>query len=135
MEHMKILATYSLDKMRMPKAATEDADMTTAAMQVLAADGITKDKLLRLVLSTEKTRREKKEGSITPGTVNATVEIYHYVWEQFQVATAEKEGDEVWIYYTTFKKFESGGMRTPLNRWILSGRFKSTPILEKNVGL
>ncbi|HMS18429.1 MAG TPA: hypothetical protein PKA37_16420, partial [Planctomycetota bacterium] len=133
MVHLKELSVAALDQVRMPKAKSEDAEMRAAAFAVLKASDIPESAILRLVVTTDKVRREKREGSITPGTVQARVEMYHYVWEEFQVATAEKVGNEVWIHYTTLKKYEGGGSKTPLNRWVMAGRFKSTPIKPEHV--
>ncbi len=76
-------------------------------------------------------RKEKKEASASGGVVT----IYHYVWDQYQVATAEKdrEGPGYHIWYTTLKYFYKGGSTTPTDRWIISGRHQSNQILAENI--
>jgi hypothetical protein len=132
--HLQQLAAKGLEQVRLPRAATEDPELLRIAKEVLADPKSGAHAVRRIVVNANKVRREKKEGTITPGTVSATVEVFHYVWDEFQVATAEQVGQEFWIHYTTLKFFHSGGSRTPLQRWVISGRFKSTPILEANIG-
>ena len=47
--------------------------------------------------------------------------------------TAEKVGDEVWIYHNLLKYFHSSDSVTPQDQWILSRRFQSTQILPENL--
>ena len=58
---------------------------------------------------------------------------YDLDWEQFQAATAEAEGDKVFIWYNTLKYYHKAHRTTPVGRWILADRFKGGRILRENV--
>ncbi len=89
----------------------------------------------RLVINSQSVpRREKKEAEIkATGADSAPATIYHWVWDEFQVASAEPVGEQFFIFYNTLKFFHAGAPTTPLNRWVLSGRFKGQQILEANI--
>lgn len=128
------LAVATLDAVRMPKAASEDPELARIAAETLKKPGYGVGDWLRLVVNTEKVRHESREAWIRPGTVTTTVSYYHYVWDQFQVTTAEKVGDQVWLFANTLKRYESGDPTKKIGQWILSQRFELTPILPENVG-
>jgi hypothetical protein len=77
---------------------------------------------------------EKREGWIQPGSINITVTVYNYVWDEFQVTTAEKVGNKYFMHANRFRYYHKGAPKTPLKRWYLSQRFRSSEILEKNIG-
>ena len=53
----------------------------------------------------------------------------HLCWQEFSVATIEKDSNGgLSIWHNTFAYFTKGGATTPLNNWILSERFRSSPI-------
>ena len=79
-------------------------------------------------------RKEKTTGDINPGTVSTTVTVYHYVWDEFQVTTAEREGDEYYLFFNRMRFYHKGDNDTPTNKWILSGRHQGRKILKKNIG-
>ena len=121
-------------QVRMPKGVKQDAELLNTAKSILKGGEAKDQSIKRMVMTTKKTRREEKSGTLSgrsPNTID--VELFHYIWDEFTVATAEKNGDGWWIYYSTFKNYTSGGRRTPLNKWILSGRTKTIPILKENI--
>jgi len=132
--HLQALAVAMLDTVRMPAVASSDAELLRIAEATLKVPDYKVNAWQRLVINAPKVRRERHEGSLERGTVRSTITVHHYVWEEFQVATAEKVGDETWIFYNTLKRYESGDSTTPIGRWILSQRFESTRILPENVG-
>lgn len=81
----------------------------------------------------EKTHREETRGSISGTTTGANITASKYSWDEFQARTIEKTPDGYFIFVNNIKYFYSGGTTTPLDRWLLSGRFKSNPILEENI--
>lgn len=131
--HLQKLAVVTLDAVRMPKAATDDPELAAIAAATLKQPGYGVGDWQRLVVNTEKVRHESREAWIRPGTVTTTVSYYHYVWDQFQVTTAEKVGDTVWLFANTLKRYESGDPTKKVGSWILSQRFELTPILPENV--
>lgn len=132
--HMQSCAKQGLASVRMPKSATKDKELLAIAGKVLAREKYGAGKSLRTVINAPKKRKEKHEGSITPGTVSATIRVYHYVWDEFQVATVERVGEQCWIFYNRMRFYHKGGSTTPTGHWILADRFRSTPILEANIG-
>lgn len=131
--HLRQLAVATLDAVRMPAAASTDAELLRIAEETLKKPGYGVGAWQRLVVNTEKVKHERREAWVRGGAVAATVSYYHYVWEQFQVTTAEKVGDELWLFANTLKRYESGDPTTPVGRWILSQRFELTRILPENV--
>lgn len=119
---------------RMPAAGLAEEKYLAIARAVLADPGTGAKPAKRLVINSKQvTRREKKEAEIRPGTVTTTATIYHWVWDEFQVATAEPVGDAHYLFYNTLKLFHSGGPTTPLNRWLLADRFQGERILPENI--
>ncbi len=133
--YLQKLAVDCLDQVRMPQAASTDEGLLKIAGDTLKASDYKVAGWESMVINVDKARREKREAYIRGESANsASVEYYHYVWDQFQVTTAEREGDKVWLYATTFCNYSSGGSTTPLNRWFVSGRIQLTPILPENIG-
>jgi len=132
-QHLQQLAVSTLDAVRMPAAASTDPELLRIATETLRRPGHDVGDWQRLVINTEKVRHESREAWLRPGTVSATISYYHYVWDQFQVTTAEPRGDEVWLYANTLKRYESGDPTSKLGQWILSQRFELTRILPENV--
>lgn len=119
---------------RMPAAGLAEEQYLAIARAVLADPGTGAKPAKRLVINSKQvTRREKKEAAIRPGNVTTTATIYHWVWDEFQVATAEPVGDAHYLFYNTLKLFHSGGPTTPLNRWLLFDRFQGERILPENI--
>lgn len=131
--HLQSLAVTMLDTVRMPAAASSDPELLRIAEETLKKPDYQVGGWQRLVISAPKVRRERREASVNRGAVNTTVTGYHYVWDEFQVATAETVGDSTWIFYSTLKLYHSGDATTPIGRWVLSQRFESTRILPENV--
>jgi hypothetical protein len=131
--HLQKLAVTALDAVRMPAARATDPKLVAIAAATLRHADHGVGTVQRMVINTDLVRRERKEGWVSPGTVTTTVSVYHYVWDEFQVATAEPKGDEIWIWYNTLKHYHSGDPTTPIGRWILGTRFESTRILPANV--
>jgi len=127
---------------RMPKAATQDAELTAIARKTLASYDYVGE-VKRLVINAEKTHRTKETSEekyddidvSLSGTVtlSGTKTTYFYEWDQFQVATAEPVGDAYYVFYTTLKYFTSGATTTPLNKWIISARIQGCEIPEENI--
>jgi len=131
--HLQNLAVSTLDAVRMPAAASTDAELLQIAAETLKKPGYGVGDWQRLVINTEKVRHESREAWLRPGTVTSTISYYHYVWDQFQVTTAEKQGDEVWLFANTLKHYHSGDPTKTVGKWILSQRFELTRILPGNV--
>jgi len=129
--------TQALAGSRMPKAGMTDDKYLKIAEEVLKNPSYQIAGYKRLVINSDRVqRKEKKEADLragtSAGTVNAT--IYHWVWDEYQVATAEKDGDAWYVYFNTLKFFHQGASTTPTGRWLIGDRFQSTRILEENIG-
>ncbi|MCK5940881.1 MAG: hypothetical protein KAI24_02830, partial [Planctomycetes bacterium] len=132
------LAKSALADVRMPEPVDvpDDklAELAGIAEQVLSRDKYGVHPIQRLVVTSKLQRKEKKEGSISGTVTGARVTVYHYVWDEYRVVTAEKVGDETWLFHNTLKFFHSSDSVTPQDVWILSRRFQGTQILPENVG-
>jgi hypothetical protein len=131
--HLRQLAVTTLDAVRMPPAASTDAELLAIAEQTLKQPAYGVGPWRRLVINSALQHRERREGTLTPDTNVVRMVMHHYVWDEFQVVTAEPVGDDVWLWFQTLKRFESGDATTPIGRWIVSNRFESTRILPANV--
>ena len=121
----------------MPKAVDVDAK-TMAKLTKIARETLPRKKygthpIQRLVVTSKLSRKEKKEGDIRGTVTGASITVYHYVWDEYRVVTAEQVDGEVWIFHNTLKYYHSSDSVTPQDKWILSKRFKSTAILPENV--
>ncbi len=54
-------------------------------------------------------------------------------WDDFQVAVAEKVGDDYWIVYYTIAFATQGRSDDPLDRWYCSERAAWNRILKENI--
>ena len=120
---------------RMPKPNSTDSTLIQIAKDTLAKDKYDVYPIAKLVVNSDIRKKEEKTADIESGVVNSTVTIYHYKWDEFQVATAENVDGTYYIYFSTLKYYYSGGPTTPTDRWILSDRFQSTEIPEENIEL
>ena len=134
-DHLQKLAVACLDAVRMPAAASTDAELLRIATETLKQPSYSVPTAERIVINAAKTHHERRDGyiSVEAGATKAKVTVYTYSWDQFQVTTAEKQGDEVWLFANTLKHYESGDPTTPVGRWILAERFQITRILPENV--
>jgi len=134
-DHLQKLAVACLDAVRMPTAASTDAELVRIATETLKTPSYSVPAAERLVVNADKTHHERRDGYVTfdTGAERAKVTVHTYAWDQFQVTTAEKQGEEVWLWANTLKLFSSGDPTTPIGRWILAERFQITRILPENV--
>ncbi len=133
----------ALQVVRMPKAASTDAELIAIARKTLANPDYEVGEILRLVINSDKVSRESESSEIDIDdvdvslsgkvTMSGTETTTRYEWEQYQVTTAEPVGSKTFMFYNTLKFFTKGGTTTPLNRWLLSGRLKGKEILRENV--
>ncbi len=132
--HLKSLVRSTLSEVRMPKAASTDEKLLKIAAETLAKKKYEIAGWKGLVINSDIREEVRREAWLDPGTVRSTITFYDYKWKQFQVTTAEKVGDEYWLFSNTLKYYESGDRTTPVGEWILSRRMELTPILEENIG-
>ena len=134
---LRSLAKSALAQVRLPKPVKLDeqgmAELTKIATETLALKKYGTNKILKLVVTSKLSRKEKTEGDIRGTVTGATITTYHYVWDEYHVVTAEQVGDDVWIFYNTLKFYHSSDSVTPQDQWILSKRFQSTQILAENL--
>jgi len=134
----------AMNLVRMPEPASRDKNLLNIAKETLENPQYEIGDLKRLVINSDKNHYEKEtsedrydkadislSGDIT---LTGTRTTYFYEWDQFQVATAERESSgKHYIYYSTLKFFTKGAPTTPLNRWIVSGRIQGSEIPEENI--
>ena len=121
---------------RLPEPASTDPKLLKIAAETLARDDYEIAGWEKLVINAPLTRKVRREAWLKPGSASRTIRLdyYEYVWDQYQVTTVERVGDQLWLFANTLKLYESGDPTTPVGRWILSSRIELTPILEKNLG-
>lgn len=136
-EVLRSLARSALAEVRLPRPVSLDdkemAELTRIAQETLAKKKYGVNEIARLVVTSKISRKEKREGTIRGTTTGASITSYHYVWDEYHVVTAEKVGDEVWVYHNLLKYYHSSDTVTPQDEWILSQRFPSTQILPENL--
>lgn len=124
----------ALGLVRMPAAGITDEKYLAIARETFAnpSYGVTSPK--RMVINSKQVaRHEKKEAEIRPGTVTTTATIHHWIWDEFQVTTAEAVDGAHHLFVNTLKFFHQGAPTTPTGRWVLADRFKGEPILAENI--
>ncbi|MEQ9639789.1 MAG: hypothetical protein RIM84_07150 [Alphaproteobacteria bacterium] len=135
---MQAIAKYQSDykiavgAVRMNKGVDDD-ELREIARQVLESGRYEDIGEIVRVETTKKSRRKEERGSISGTVTGASVTSSVYEWDEFQAHTIEKHGDQYFIFHSTIKYFYSGGRKTPLDRWLVSGRFKGNPILAENI--
>ncbi len=122
----------ALDSKRMPPAQSEDPDLLAAAAEVLARPQYGFDHK-RMVINYDIQRKERTEGEIDSGTVSSTITVTHYVWDEFQTTTAEKVGEDYYLFVNEFHFYHSADHTVPTGKWILHDRFQSSQIREENI--
>lgn len=134
---LRELARASLADVRMPAPvglpANERQALEKIAAETLARKKYGTHEILSLVVTSKPQRKEKKEGTITGTVTGARVTTWHYVWDEFHVVTAERIGEETWVFHNLLKFYHSSDNVTPQDVWILSRRFQGTEILPENI--
>ncbi len=122
----------ALGSKRMPEAQSEDPALLAAAAEVLKRPRYGFD-FERLVINYNVQRKERTEGEIESGAVVTTFTATHYVWDEFQATTAEKVGDDYYLFINEFHFYHSADSTVPTGKWVLHDRFQSSQILEENI--
>jgi hypothetical protein len=133
-KHLKQIVRQALNEVRMPPAASTDKALLKIAAETLRNPDYEIAGWERLVIDVDKRPLLRREAWLKPGSSYLTLSYYEYAWDEFQVTTAEKVDGEVWLFANTLKLYSSGDPTTPIGRWILSRRYRLTPILSQNVG-
>lgn len=118
-----------LGDVRMPKAASDSAELIKIAGDVLSGEKYGY-KWERMVVNADMQTRQEERAWYSGGVVT----IAKYDYDNFQVTTAEKVGDHYYLFYNRLRYYRSGASTTPINRWILADRFQSSRILPENIG-
>ncbi len=136
---------HALELVRMPRAASDSQELVAMARETLANPDYEVGEIARLVVNADKVKREKESSEVDIDdvdvslsgkvTLSGTETTTRYVWEQFQVATAEPVGEKFYVFYNTLKYFTAGAATTPLNRWLLSRRIQGSEIPQDNIDL
>lgn len=123
----------ALDSVRLPAARSTDTELIATAEEVLKRPEYGYQ-WKRLVVNADLQHFDKMTGSIDENTSSdLVVSVYHWVWDEFQVTTAEPRDGKWYLYTNKLRRFTSGGPTTPTGRWILADRFEGSEILEANI--
>lgn len=106
-----------------------DASLAKIAKEVLAIEKYGVGEIERLIVNSKMVPRDRIETRYFNGALETIVRK----WDEYQVCTVEKEGDKFFVYFNTLKKFSRAPGTTPIDKWILSNRFKSGEIAADKV--
>lgn len=124
----------ALTTIRMPDAKSTDDKLHKVVAEVFARSKYGYE-AERVVINSPLKSYEKETGNISRSSITtATMTVYKYKWDQFQATTAERVGDDYYLFYNTFKFYHAADPKTPTQAWILSDRFQSSQILKENIG-
>lgn len=115
----------------LPPVDIGDAALAKIAAEVLADKKYKLPKAHRVIVNAPKKSFGKDHFTIDFG--ERTIEKSPYRWEEFQVATIEKEGDQYVLWYNTLLYYSVGPSTVPTQKWVLGPRHRSAPISEKNI--
>lgn len=123
----------ALTTIRMPEAKSTDDKLHKVVGEVFARPKYGY-KAERVVVNAKLKSYEKETGSLSRSSITtSTLTVYKYKWDQFQATTAEKVGDDYYLFFNTFKFYHAADPKTPTQTWILSDRFQSSRILKENI--
>ena len=132
-EDFKSKFKVALTTIRMPKSKSKDDKLHKVVADVFANPKYGY-KAERVVINSDVKSYEKETGNISRSSITtSTITVYKYKWDEFQATTAEKVGDDYYLFYNTFKFYHAADPTTPVDRWILSKRFQSSQILKENI--
>lgn len=132
--HLKQCAVSALDSMRMPAPDNADPQLVKMAISLLENPKNNVAGWERLVMTRRLKHHEQRRGWIEPGSLNSLdLTIYTYAWDDFIVTTAERRGDEIWMFSNKFENYSSGDKRTTTGSWYLASRHELTRILPENL--
>ncbi len=119
----------ALAESRMPEDRSNDPRLREIAVEVLKRPEYKIKGWLRLVVNRDRESYQETRGEV----LGTQIRFYPVDWDEFQVTTAEEEGNRVFLWYNRLKFFRKAHRSTPRNRWILSERFRGAEILRENV--
>lgn len=121
-----------LQQTRLPRPASTDERLLKLARECLAGTEFGAGE--RLVLLSTPTRQEaKRSDSWTEGDY-VYIRTWTEVWEELQVAAAEKVGEHHRIVTYTLKYVHRSAGMKPEGRWYCHDRFEGPRILPENIG-
>ena len=137
----------ALKNARMPKPVSTDPALLEIARKALNTSiqpGYAKvGEIKRLVITSDKVHRANDVSNETFDRINVnssgnitmtgTSITFHFEWDEFNVVSAEKVGGKHYIFYNSFTYYTEGGRKTPLNRWVVSGRRQGAEIQEESI--
>lgn len=132
-KHFEACMQKAYDTVKFPKTIAKD-DLLAIAKKTLARKKYGVKGWERMGVTYDKKRKEKREGTLRHGTVTSTLTTYHYVWDEFGVTTAEKVGEDYYLFFNKFSLYQSGAETTPTDDWILSSRIQLSRIKRENIG-
>ena len=136
-DHFREVVTRYREKLAtMASAITPPADVGDAALTAIAREVLSRDQYglpepARIIVNTRK--KSASEDKYTVDFGERTITRDPYRWEEFQVATIEKQGDSYYLWYNTLLNYSVGPQTVPTGKWVLGPRHKSSPIAEANI--
>ncbi|MBT7445832.1 MAG: hypothetical protein HN790_17900 [Methylococcales bacterium] len=121
--------TLALKGNTMPPPVSEDKKLLDIAQTTLARPSYRINHIERMIISKSLTPQLQQKNDWQNGSLATKT----YQWDEFKATTAEKVGDEYFLFDNHFKFYHSGDNTTILDRWILSGRVEGMQILLNNI--
>lgn len=134
LEMLETKVVAAAGEARFPEVRSRDPELREAATAALAHPSVGAGEILRLEITSERTRHAQSEGDIHVGAVSIDVTLSEYVWEEVSVTTAERDGTEVALFANLLRIYRAGGSDVPIGRWVVAKRHRLGPILAVNVG-
>ncbi|MFO0600224.1 MAG: hypothetical protein U0228_33250 [Myxococcaceae bacterium] len=118
-------------KNRFPPAESTDPNLLATARKLLPDCGA--GKIERLLINYGPKRKTERMSSSRDEGQWIRITSWNEAWEEFQVVTAEPEGNDFRLVYYDFRYRSVGPSWTITNRWYCSGRMPSGRILKENI--
>ena len=119
----------AVDAIELPKD-TGNEKLRVIAHQTLAEPRYQIPKPHRVIVVVDERPKRRDEYDYADGRLTKTTRQ----WREFTAATIEEDPNGAYaIWYNTFAYYERGGTTTPLNAWVLSERFRSSPISKNKL--
>lgn len=133
---IQVLAQRSIENIeqtRFPKIRSNDESLLAAAKEVLSREHYEVNPIERMEITYDVQRKNTAEGNIDWGAAVTTVSVTGYEWDEFAVTTAERVGEDHYLFYNLFKYFHSGGTDVSTGKWVLGERRQGNRILAENI--
>ena len=128
----QLVAKYEKNLSQAAEAITLPKDIGDAKLKSAAEKALDRSKIKfeKLIVNAPSRPFSKDHYLVDFDETSVTKSLYR--WEEFQVATVEKERNGYFLYYSTIRKYSEGPKTVPVGEWHVGPRHKSSPISVKS---